>query len=912
MWVSARLVIAAMALAASAPASDPAIIDLVLRDSKGHRLDDVALSDLALRDNGKPVELVELRKAATASPRRVVILLEPMTLEPARRAAGTAVELVKLLRPAGASVAVLQAGSPLRVLQPFTDDIAAVRRAIFEGVSRREPEGGPGVQPDSILAAALRYSEQAHDELPGVPVLNAVYSAARALQSEPGHKTLVYFSEGLTVPAALNGKFHAVEAVANRARLSVYTADASGVVSSGRATALGDLAAATGGLHCEKQGDLGPFVERVAEDVAGHFELLYRGLPAAGDGTFHELELTSTRPKLAVQMPTRYCDLPAASSGFPVSGELSRSAERSNLPIDFPVFVALKRFSGNRMHSLGIQRTHSSFGGAAGGGIRTQEGGPDLVGTVGPLQMTVFVEVPFAGIRFVEDGSAGYYAAHLSLLALVKDAAGRVVHRFERDAPLKGPLRKLDIRKQGSYYLARSVALPPGEYSVECVVEDKLSQKSSGTRTRVKVERALPGFHMSDVFFVRKYDGSRDRMDADSVLSYDGNALSPVLEPSIREKDEARLDVYFLLYPDIYGDPPKLGLEIFRDGQAIGRGDLPFTDRLLSVEQRSEQKHQFPYLTSLNIRQFSAGSYEARVTGKQGFGSFARSLLFRVERVPGAPEAPEDRTVLARREKPGQDGEEAEGDAVPEVLPVKVEATGAGPDAAERERILEDVRLFALSYTKRLPNFRCRQVTRRLVGAGKKGEPEKESDVIVEQLTFENGRETYATLEINGEKSDRDREEWTGVRSRGEFGTLLRAVFKPETQAKFAWEGWTMLNGERHHVFRFDIAEDKSFFVFNHNGRQEVAAVTGRVFVEEVNTSVTRLQVEGDIANRKFPIQSPSLALDYGPIRIGDFDHTLPVSSVLQLKQGKRLVRNEAVFRDYRKYSSDIKVTFDP
>ncbi|HBY63566.1 MAG TPA: hypothetical protein DEH78_27390 [Solibacterales bacterium] len=533
------------------------------------------------------------------------------------------------------------------------------------------------------------------------------------------------------------------------------------------------------------------------------------------------------------------------------------------------------------------------------------------MGTVGPVQMTVFVEVPFADLRFLEDSTAGVYAAHLSVLALVKDAQGRTAFRFERDVPLKGPIKKLETRKTGSYFFARNVSLPPGDYVVECLVEDRLAQKSSGTRSRAKVERALPGFHMSDVFFVRKYDGNKDRMDSDSVLTYDGNALSPILEPKIREKDEARLDVFFVLYPDIYGDNPKLGLEVFRDGQAVGKGDLPFTDRLLAVEQRSEQKHQFPYLTSLNVRQFSAGGYEARITGRQGFGNFASSIQFRVEGLP--TEAKVERPLLARPS--GQGSEEADGpepEPVPEVLPVKVEATGGGPDPVERERIIEDVRAFALNYTQRLPNFRCRQLTRRLVGPSKKGEPEKEADLIVEELTYENGRESYKTLEFNGQRSDRDREEWSGVRSRGEFGTLLRAVFKPETQATFAWEGWTVLNGERHHVFRFSIAQDKSFFVFNHNGRQEVASVQGRVMIEELNSSVTRLQLEGTIANRKFPIQSPTLALDYGAIRVGEFDFTLPVASVLQLKQGRRLVRNEVTFRDYRKFSSDTKVTFEP
>jgi hypothetical protein len=49
--------------------------------------------------------------------------------------------------------------------------------------------------------------------------------------------------------------------------------------------------------------------------------------------------------------------------------------------------------------------------------------------------------------------------------------------------------------------------------------------------------------------------------------------------------------------------------------------------------------------------------------------------------------------------------------------------------------------------------------------------------------------------------------------------------------------------------------------------------------------------------------------MEYGMVRIGDVDHLLPLRSVLQVRQGKHLVRNETIFREYRKFqaASEIK-----
>jgi hypothetical protein len=112
-------------------------------------------------------------------------------------------------------------------------------------------------------------------------------------------------------------------------------------------------------------------------------------------------------------------------------------------------------------------------------------------------------------------------------------------------------------------------------------------------------------------------------------------------------------------------------------------------------------------------------------------------------------------------------------------------------------------------------------------------------------------------------------------------------------------------------VFEVQVQKGKSNFSLTHNGRRETAAYTGRVFIEEETGQVRKLIIEGADLPKDFALQSPAFSLEYALVRIGSDDYLLPLRSVLQLRQGKAFVRNESVFRDYRRYeaSSEIKYT---
>ena len=62
---------------------------------------------------------------------------------------------------------------------------------------------------------------------------------------------------------------------------------------------------------------------------------------------------------------------------------------------------------------------------------------------------------------------------------------------------------------------------------------------------------------------------------------------------------------------------------------------------------------------------------------------------------------------------------------------------------------------------------------------------------------------------------------------------------------------------------------------------------------------------------KDFGLQSPSLSLDYGMVKIGNDDFLLPLRSMLQLRHAKAFVRNETVFRGYRRFQAESQVKYN-
>jgi hypothetical protein len=233
------------------------------------------------------------------------------------------------------------------------------------------------------------------------------------------------------------------------------------------------------------------------------------------------------------------------------------------------------------------------------------------------------------------------------------------------------------------------------------------------------------------------------------------------------------------------------------------------------------------------------------------------------------------------------------------------------PDSTEQKQVIADATEHALNHEEDLPNFICTQTTRRFEDFnGKNGW--RPIDIIVERLTYFEHREDYKVISLNGLPASIPHEQLGGASSSGEFGSVLKSIFSPETETEFGWQNWFSLRGRKMHVYSYRVLASKSNYHIK-VAAQKLDLVTGYhglIFVDAPKHMVHRITLHPDGVPRSFPIQDVSLALDYEYNRIGDADYLLPLQFELRSREGRLLVKNDVGYDNYRKFTADSSITF--
>jgi hypothetical protein len=238
------------------------------------------------------------------------------------------------------------------------------------------------------------------------------------------------------------------------------------------------------------------------------------------------------------------------------------------------------------------------------------------------------------------------------------------------------------------------------------------------------------------------------------------------------------------------------------------------------------------------------------------------------------------------------------------------------PPAEEQNRVIEQAREYALNYTKSLPNFMCTQVTRRYVDPNGM-EFWALEDVLTARLTYFEHKEDYKLVLVNDRAVHDVRPESVGgTTSAGEFGSMMKELFAPETQTTFRWERWATLRGRRAYVYSYHVAQPRSKWsvvVYGRKGEavdHTVPGYHGLVFVDRDLLAVTRITLVAELP-ASFPVQQAQTVLDYDFATISGNEYLLPLKAVVRLREGRLLTKNEVEFRLYRKFTAEATITFD-
>jgi hypothetical protein len=233
------------------------------------------------------------------------------------------------------------------------------------------------------------------------------------------------------------------------------------------------------------------------------------------------------------------------------------------------------------------------------------------------------------------------------------------------------------------------------------------------------------------------------------------------------------------------------------------------------------------------------------------------------------------------------------------------------PDSVEQARVLQVAREYARDYSKKLPNFICTQVTRRYEDPSGL-EFWQPQDTVVEKLSFFEQKEDYKLIFVNNRAFTGGRERIGGTVTRGEFGTRLKEVFDPKSDASFEWERWATLRGKRMHVFRYAVRKENSEYSVRYETATVVPAYEGLVYIDRETLAVMRITQEVKVMPAGFPIAHILAILDYDFTKVADSEFVLPLKASTVARMAKHLFKNDVEFRNYNRFGAEATITFAP
>jgi hypothetical protein len=248
------------------------------------------------------------------------------------------------------------------------------------------------------------------------------------------------------------------------------------------------------------------------------------------------------------------------------------------------------------------------------------------------------------------------------------------------------------------------------------------------------------------------------------------------------------------------------------------------------------------------------------------------------------------------------------------LLLVTTQSFGQSPAAGVETRFTADLRRAVLTYSAGLPNFICRQTTRRSFDAKSNG-GWRDLDEISETLSFFEGKEHYQTLKRRQLATHLDTFP-PRMNSNGEFLSLLRQIFEVGSGARFSRDGLGTLRGRKVELvsYEVDMAHSKYEVHWREKGIPQavVDAYRGQIFVDPETLAVLRLTLEVQPLPEPFPVRDVSITLDYSAETVAGGTFYLPhaFTMVLRLQKGAS-VRNSVVFTDYRRYAADSRIVPD-
>ena len=189
------------------------------------------------------------------------------------------------------------------------------------------------------------------------------------------------------------------------------------------------------------------------------------------------------------------------------------------------------------------------------------------------------------------------------------------------------------------------------------------------------------------------------------------------------------------------------------------------------------------------------------------------------------------------------------------------------PSGIPHAEALPGVCDYVMSVGEKMPNFICHQEASRY-----RGKSRAPHDLITASVRYEDGKESYDEIKVNGRPATIETAQSTGLWSTGEFGSSnLRSIFNLRNQAVFEFARESVSGTHTAWVFTYRIVKQNEPLWRLHVADQVVAPpYEGELWIDQKTGEVLRFEATAKEFPTSFPLTRASLQIDYENIAFAD------------------------------------------
>jgi hypothetical protein len=244
------------------------------------------------------------------------------------------------------------------------------------------------------------------------------------------------------------------------------------------------------------------------------------------------------------------------------------------------------------------------------------------------------------------------------------------------------------------------------------------------------------------------------------------------------------------------------------------------------------------------------------------------------------------------------------------------EATQGAPQIdVTKFPLLDQARSHAADFINDLPNFVVTQIVTRSVRTPGKKDWRRQDKLEIEVSYRAKTGEQFKLLRYNDKPAQMTYDQLKGATSTGEFGSILGALFSPESQAEFKEIRREIFH--RHQTVIYDFMVQKEFssntITDVNTGRAVTTAYSGSIWIDAESGRVLRIKQTAVGIQPGFPITLAERAVEYEWITLDGQRYLLPIyADVILGNDLKRYyLRNVIELRNYHKFDTDLKILLE-